>query len=204
MELEDVVTRRRSIRNFLDRPVSEEYVNELIEAARLAPSATNRQPWRFVILRETWEKEKISEAVTQSFVLQAPVILVCCLDRRAFTRELVTNRVEELVGIGVISREVAELLYRRKLPESSREAGLPFSAFIDMGIAVEHMVLRAADLGLGTCWVRMFDPQKMQQLLEIPSDLEITALLPVGYPEEEPGQRPRLKREDLIVQLPWQ
>lgn len=200
MELSEAIQQRRSTREFLGRPVQQDQIEEILEAARLAPSATNRQPWRFVILQQEKEKELIAEAVTQTFVVNAPVVFVCCLDRSVFTREVVSQRIEELVEINVISREVADLLYLRKMPESVKEAGIPLSAFIDMGIAVEHMVLRACSLNLGSCWVRMFDADRLHALLGLPAEIEVIALLPVGYPVSVPGQRPRLSREDIVLQ----
>jgi len=203
MNFEEIIKERRSIRSFSSRQVTESQVEELIEAARWAPSATNRQPWRFIIIKDHSDKELIADAVTQSFVLLAPVILVCCLDRRVFTRELVSRRIEELVEAGVISREVADLLYVRKMPQTVEEVStIPPSAYLDMGVAVEHVVLKATSMGLASCWVRMFDAQVLRHALNLPVELEVVALLPLGYPEDTPDPRPRLPMEDLIIKPP--
>ena len=77
---------------------------------------------------------------------------------------------------------------------------IPASAYIDLGIAVEHMVLTAAALGLGSCWVRLFNSRELHQLLGLPSDLEPVALLPVGYPAESPPPRPRLSRDEIMIE----
>ena len=196
----EVIKERRCIRKFEARPVSTEELDQIIEAARLAPSGTNRQPWRFVILKSNEDKEKIAGAVLQPFVLEAPVIFVCCLDRGSYTRKLVEKRLNELVQSDVVSEEAAAFIYNRKMPEVAEDVVIPASAYIDLGIAVEHMVLTAAALGLGSCWVRLFNSRELHQLLGLPSDLEPVALLPVGYPAESPPPRPRLSRDEIMIE----
>lgn len=109
-------------------------------------------------------------------------------------------RMHELAGAGVISEEAAAILYRRRLPEKVSQVEVPPSAYIDLGIAVEHMVLQAAALGLGCCWVRLFDPARVHRILELPSRIEVVALLPVGYPAETPPPRPRLSRSEILLE----
>ncbi len=198
LELKEIIQRRRSIRRYREEPLPHDVIEELLVAARAAPSATNRQPWRFVVVRDKDLKNHLGEAITQSFVTRAPVIVVCCIDRRSFTRGVLQERVEELVSAGVMEREVAELLYQRKMPEKTEEAGIPISAYIDMGIAIEHIVLLAADMGIGSCWVRMFDAEKLSSILNLPSRLTPVAILPMGYPAEDPPARPRLPLHEIV------
>jgi len=200
VNLDDIIKNRRSIRDFSPQPVSDEQLQELLEAARWAPSGTNRQPWRFVILKGDSEIQLLSGAVTQSFVLRAPVVLVCCLDRRSFTKDKIAQRIEELVEAGVISREVADLLYVRKMPKKVDEVTMPVSAYLDMGIVLEHLSLKAFSMGLGTCCVRMFDAEKITFNLQLPEGIEIVSLLPVGVPAENPQPRPRLPVDELVIE----
>jgi nitroreductase len=195
----DTILQRRSIRKFKERPVPEEYIEIMLEAARQAPSGTNRQPWRFVIIREE-EKEAIAPAVVQPFVLQAPVVFICCLDHKAYIRELTEQRLLELVEARVVDKKAAEVIYNRKIPAAVDDVILPPSAFIDLGIAVEHMVLTATALGLGSCWVRLVDTTMLHRLLSLPDNIEVVALLPVGFPDQSPRPRPRLNRNDIIIQ----
>lgn len=202
MEFLDLAVRRRSIRNFQERTVPRGHLDQILEAARLAPSGTNRQPWRFVLLTGE-ERERVSEAVIQPFVTAAPALFVCCLDRNAFTRGLVDKRMAELADAGVVSREVS-LLYGHGMPEKVEDVVTPASAYLDLGIAVEHMALQAAELGLGSCWVRMFNQARLHEILGLPPEIEVVVLLPVGYPAEEPAPRPRLPMEQITLQPSWQ
>ncbi len=195
-----MIEKRRSIRQYKPDAVSAEDLEEIIEAARLAPSGTNRQPWRFVLINDEAGKEKLAGAVVQPFVLHAPAVFICCLDRNAYTRGLVEKRMKELVRSNVVSEEAAGYIYKRKMPEQTEDVVIPASAYIDLGIAVEHMVLTAAALGLGSCWVRLFDPKQVHESLGLPGDIEVVALLPVGYPAEEPSPRPRLDRDQIMIE----
>ncbi|MFU8795357.1 MAG: nitroreductase family protein [Dethiobacteria bacterium] len=195
----EAIIRRRSIRKFQDRPIPEEYLDQIIEAARLAPSGTNRQPWRFVLLQGD-DKEKIAGSVIQPFVLKAPAVFVCCLDKHAYLKTLVEERLNELVQADVVSKEAAGVIYQHKLPEKVEDVVLPASAYLDLGIAIENMVLMATSYGLGTCWVRLFNPAQVQETLALPACIEAVVLLPVGYPDQDPLQRPRLSRMEIMIQ----
>ncbi|MGM0653005.1 MAG: nitroreductase family protein [Bacillota bacterium] len=195
----DAIKDRRSIRKYKSDPVSEKDLGQIIEAARLAPSGTNRQPWRFVLLNSESEKQKIAGTVVQSFVLEAPSIFVCCLDRKAYTRDMVKKRMKELVQMNVVSEEAAGYIYKRNMPDTVDDVVIPAGAYVDLGIAVEHMVLTAEALGLGSCWVRLFNPQQVQEALGLPDQIEVVALLPVGYPAESPSPRPRFSREEIML-----
>ena len=199
MELDDIIQKRRSIRRYQDTPVSKETERELLEAARLAPSGTNRQSWRFAMVKDEDLRNRLSAAVVQSFVTLAPLVIVCCLDKRTFTRDMIETRVEELVSAEVLNREVADMLYQRKMPQKVEDAKIPVSAYVDLGIAVEHITLKATSLGLGSCWVRMFDAERTQNILQLPAEIVPVALLPVGYPAEDPPPRPRISLDELVL-----
>ncbi|NMD43321.1 MAG: nitroreductase [Firmicutes bacterium] len=195
----ELVEKRRSIRKFAQRPVARDDLRQIVEAARLAPSGSNRQPWRFAVLTEERDRESIAPAVVQPFVLEAPLIFVCCLDRAAYLKKTMELRMQELAQARVLSKEAAAALYRRSPPEDIEEVKLSPAAYIDLGIAVEHMILQAAALGLGSCWVRLLDPHLLHRILKLPSRIEVVALLPVGYPAENPPPRPRLSTDEIIL-----
>lgn len=198
---QEAIKSRRSIRKFESRNVSAEDLEQIIEAARLAPSGTNRQPWRFALLISEEEREKIAGAVVQPFVVKAPAVFVCCLDRKAYVRRLVEERMKELVQADVISKEVAGYIYQRKMPEQVEDVVIPASAYLDLGIAVENMALMATALGLGSCWVRLFNQQQVHEALGLSPEIEVVALLPVGYPVQSPSPRPRLSRNEIMIKL---
>ncbi len=195
----EVIESRRSIRKFKTDPVPVEHLERIIEAARLAPSGTNRQPWRFVLLTDEEDRQKIAPTVVQPFVCEAPAVFVCCMDRTSFTRKMVEDRMHELVQAEVISEDVAGFIYGRSMPEKVDEVVIPASGYLDMGIAIQNMALQATALGLGSCWVRLFNPRQLHETLRLPERIEAVVLLPVGYPDQAPPPRPRLSREEIII-----
>jgi nitroreductase len=197
----EAIENRRSIRKFSPQTISNDLLEQIIEAARQAPSGTNRQPWRFVLLTEKEERQKIAGAVMQPFVCEAPVVFVCCLDRQAFIRVTVEERMNELVEAEVISKEAAGYIYERKMPEKVEDVIIPNSGYLDLGIAIQNMALMATALGLGSCWVRLFNQKEVHRALGLSGNLLPVVLLPVGYPAQNPPPRPRLKRNKIVVKL---
>lgn len=195
----EAIIERRSTRKFKDSVITTEDLDMIIEAARLAPSGTNRQPWRFLLLSSKEEKEKIAGAVVQPFVLEAPAVFVCCLDRRAYTRVHLEERMHELVQAEVFTAEAAGYITQMRVPGKVEEVKIPSSAYIDLGIAVQNMVLMATTLGLGSCWVRLFNPQKVHDAFKLSAEIEVVALLPIGYPAQLPPSRPRLSRDQIML-----
>jgi nitroreductase len=157
MAILDVIRQRRSIRHFLDRPVEREKIMMCLEAARLAPSACNSQPWKFVVVDDEQLKNKLCRAafsgiyLMNSFCKRAPVIVV-----------VVSERAKFLAMIGGLFRGTKYYL-------------------LDIGIAGEHFVLQAEELGLGTCWIGWFNERAVKSILNIPKDKKIDILIALGY-----------------------
>ena len=157
---------RRSIRRFLPTPVEPEKLRACLEAARLAPSAHNVQPWRFMVVDDPALKARLAEAAFggfykgSRFAAQAPVILV-----------LLARPGKAVVRLG------------------SRLQGVPFY-LLDMGIAGEHLVLQAEELGLATCWMGWFNYRRARRALDIPAAFKLVALMPLGYAETRPLREP--------------
>jgi nitroreductase len=162
----DLVRKRRSIRAYRPDSVPREMIESCLEAARFAPSASNNQGWRFIIV-EGELKDRLVEAalggivVPNRFAARAPVIAVLTMKL-----DLVTHR---------IGARIKKIDYH----------------LVDAGIAGEHFVLQAAELGLGTCWIGWFNKKAVRSLLEIPALSDIPALITMGFPAEEPKPRPR-------------
>jgi nitroreductase len=168
MDLMQAVRARRSIRNFLDKPVEEEKLLAVLEAGRLAPSAKNMQDWRFIVVSDSATRQRLAEAARdQQFVAQAPVVIAAC-----GTSDLVMT------------------------------CGQPAYA-IDVAIALDHMTLAAASLDLGTCWIGAFYEEKVKEILGVPQEVRVVALLPLGYPAEQPGPRPRKSLDEIIAREHW-
>jgi len=194
LEVLEAIRKRRSIRSFKGTPLSDQQIERLIEAARLAPSGCNVQPWRFIIVKDKELKRGLREAsFNQQFIEDAPVVIVCCGDLLSWkkTREYTQELLER--GDISLSRECENALMSRvdKAVSAEIHDRTP-TTLLNVAIAIEHMVLEAVELGLGSCWVRLFDEKKVKQLLALPEHFRVVALLPVGVPNEEPKPRPRL------------
>jgi nitroreductase len=143
-----LMKQRCSVRKFEDRPVEHDDLQQVLEAARIAPSAANRQPWHFFVIHDPAVIRQISpEWVPDS---RAPLLIVACGDHRQG--------------------------WRRRDGKDHTD--------IDVAIAVDHMTLAAAEVGLGTCWICSFDAFRCATILELPDHLEPVVLLPLGYPAE--------------------
>jgi nitroreductase len=172
---------RRSIREYTAEPVTDTAVESLIEAARLAPSGSNTQPWHFIVVRSEEQRRAIAEVCgRQAWMVTAPVHVVCVGD--------IGCRVKDYAG--------PPLEEDSSLPELKR-------VIRDMAIAVEHLVLEATAQGLGTCWVGLFTQDELRSLLGIPGDKYVLAVVVVGHPAESPSPRPRRARDDMVRFERW-
>ena len=161
MALLDLLKHRKSVRNFLDKPVEREKIMMCLEAARVAPSACNSQPWKFIVVDNREEKNKLCEGafsgiyMNNSFCKMAPVIVAVVSEKSKF-----------LARIGGMFRGTKYYL-------------------IDIGIACEHFVLQAEDLGLGTCWIGWFNERAVKSILNVPRNRKIDIIIALGYYDRE-------------------
>lgn len=202
----EVIRQRRSIRSFRSHPVSEQVIQDMLEAARLAPSGSNRQPWRFIVVTNAAEKARLRQiCVGQAFIEQAPVVFVCCADLTAYSQSARRKRYQEFIDYGVtetLSGRFADPAYRASLlaePELQLRTFLT-AAVANTYIAIEHMVLTATALGLGTCWVgALGDEGEMEAFFSLPTTTVVVAVLPVGYPTMVPPPRPRVSLSEILL-----
>jgi nitroreductase len=165
----DIIRTRQSVRGYLDQPVEQEKLDRCIEAARLAPSACNAQPWKFIVVHEPVLKEKVARATRSDllsmnhFTIQAPVLVVVVLEK------------------GNLSSRFGQTVKDIDYP------------LIDLGIATAHFVLQATAEGLGTCILGWFDERKVKKLLSIPSGKRPRLILTLGYPSN-PEIRPKKRK----------
>ena len=152
MSFIEFAARRRSIRAYRPDPVEPERLEKVLEAGRMAPSACNKQPWVFVVVRDAARRAQLQRVYPKVWLWKAPVIVAACCDTQAaWVRQ----------------------------SDGKRHGD------VDLAIAVDHMTLCAADLGLGTCWVCAFDPVAAREVLGLPAQVEPVVLFPLGYPAEE-------------------
>jgi len=173
LNIPDEILSRRSVRAFTGEDLPDSEVEKLIEAACLAPSAGNNQPWGFVIVRDDGAKLRLVEAAHgQSFMGTAPVVIVVCADPK------------------------------RTTPRYG-DRGLNLYCIQDTAAAVENILLTAAYNGLGTCWIGAFDEAAAAEAVGLPEDVRPVAMIPVGYPAQSPDRRPRREPGDVIHKDRW-
>lgn len=199
MDVKDAIVLRRSIRKFKETPIDQLVLQELLEAARLAPSGTNIQPWRFIAVTSPEMKSKLTECtIGMKFMAKAPLVMVCCADLTAVDTR--TERISELVNCGAFAGTGIDsvLTDSQKRPQRDPAAQLGY-VNLNVAIAIEHMILRGVELGLGSCWVMLFKQSKVKELFNLPDTMYVTALVPFGYPDQEPEARPRLPLDDIFL-----
>ena len=204
LSLWEAIRIRRSIREFAPDDVPDEMIQQMLEAARLAPSGTNCQPWRFTLVRDKEVKKEICRICSnQKFIEEAPVVIVCFGYLEAISREARKKRVQELFNLGAkLSGRLADPKYweeRFSLPPPPREEQIRHVT-VNTSIAIEHLLLMATALGLGTCWCGAIDVGELNRLFGLPDNLVSVAVIPVGYPAGEvPPQPPRLNLDEIVL-----
>ncbi len=163
----DTITKRQSVRRYLPKPVPRPLIEECLEAARLAPSACNSQPWHFIVVDDPALKGQLSREI-----FSGPYKM------NAFAGEA--------AALVVVVEEPATLMARLG-------GALQGTAYqiLDLGIAAEHFILEAAAQGLGTCWIGWFDERKAKRILTIPRGKKAVAVIALGYPADEPREKIR-------------
>lgn len=186
---------RRSIRKYQDRPIPPELVDKLLRAGQIAPSRANSQPWRFIVIDDPATKEALYEAVyKQKLVLAAPLLIsvLGVID----PRKSVPSRTQELVEADCFGHDVKE--FADRVLDDWSLAELKVDAALNSAIAATHIILAAHALGLGCCWVKLCQDDKVLEILGVPSGYYNTGVLAIGYPDESPKQRPRVPMETLV------
>ncbi len=196
----EAIEKRRSIRKFKPDTVPDDVLRSLLDAARLAPSGCNAQPWRFKVVRDGETKRKLARAAyDQPFIAEASVVLVCCADIRGYLEGTVSG-IEDLGRTGAVEKRVAGII----LQKAELMKALPMEQIApriacNVVIAVEHIVLRALDFGLGSCWIRLLEEQAIKDIFGWDEYIHVVCLLPLGYPAEEPAPRKRLALEEILL-----
>jgi nitroreductase len=169
MEYFDVISERYSVRAYKKDLIEDEKLQKVLKAARLAPTAANRQPFRIIVISTKGKEEELRRIYHREWFVQAPLV------------------------IGIVA-----------LPEKawSRMDGKNY-AEVDATIAMDHLILAAANEGLGTCWIAAFDPKAAREILNLPDDAEPIAFTPLGYPADKPKEKRRLDVSELVFYEKW-
>jgi len=181
MEVLEAIKTRRSIRKYKTTPVDDKAIELVLEAARWAPSWSNTQCWRFVVVRDSNIKNKLADTLiavsdrpnrATDAIRNAPVLIVACA---------------ELGKSGYYTREPKELV---------TDKGDWY--MFDVALAMQNLTLAAHSLGLGTVHVGAFDAKKVTKILGVPKGFRVVSMTPLGYPDEEPPLRPRKELAEIV------
>lgn len=174
MDIYECIRNRRSIRRYTEKPVPDEMLRRVLNAGRLAPSAVNLQPWRFIVVRSGEMRRALVDCTRGGKHLHlgmGPVALVACGNERDCYQH---------------------------------QGNFLKTFAIDAAIALEHIMLAAAAEGLGTCWIGAFDETAVKDLLNIPDPWRVVAMTPLGYPDESPGFKGRKPLADIVCYEKWE
>ncbi|MGB9835109.1 MAG: nitroreductase family protein [Candidatus Saccharicenans sp.] len=169
MEFYDLIKARYSVRAYRPDPVSEDTLNRILEAARLAPTAANRQPFKLIVVRTKGREEELRRLYHREWFIQAPII------------------------IGIVA--LKEAAWKRRDGKNYAE--------VDAAIVMDHLILAAANEGLGTCWIGAFDPAVAREIFALPDEVEPVAFTPLGYPADSPQPKKRKDLSELVCYERW-
>ena len=169
MDFGELIQRRYSVRSYKTDPVEETKIEKILDAARLAPTAANRQAFQLVVLRNPGREDELKQIYNRDWFAQAPLVIAAC----------------GLPGKNWV-----------------RVDGKNYND-VDVAIVMDHIILCAASLGLGTCWIGAFDPKAARRILGLPADVEPVAFTPLGYAAGDPSPKKRQAIGDLVRQERW-
>lgn len=174
IDMLELINQRQSDRKYSDRPVEKEKLERIIEAGRLAPSACNAQPWKFIVVDDPGVLAMVAEAASakllgmNTFVAQARLFIVVVRENPNFSSK---------IGGSVKDKDYS---------------------YIDIGIASENICLQSKAEGLGSCIIGWFDESRMRKVLNIPSSKRIPVIIAIGYPEGETREKRRKPADQTI------
>lgn len=174
MDVMEAIKTRRSIRSYKPDQIPENMLTEILEAARWAPSWANSQCWEFVVIQDFEVKKHLATHLSPNnpattAITEAPLVIAACGHR-------------------------GKSGYYKGEPRTDKGDWYMF----DLGIATQNLALAAHSLGLGTVHVGFFNHKEVAKILEIPDDMEVVELLPLGFPASEPKPTPRKELKEIV------
>lgn len=170
MHFLELVQKRYSVRQYKPDPVEDAKLAQVLEAARLAPTAANRQPFQIIVVHTQGRQAELQRVYSREWFTQAPLVLCVCIQ--------------------------AEQGWVRGYDGKNY-------ALVDAAIVMDHMVLAATELGLGTCWIAAFDPAAARSVLGLPPGIEPVLMTPLGYPDIPPHPKERKPLSELVRYEHW-
>ena len=170
MEYFDLIASRYSVRAYRPDPVEDWKLDKVLNAARLAPTAANRQPFQIIVAHTAGREEEFGKVYHRQWFTQAPLILCAC----------------GMPADGWVRSDDK----RRYLD-------------VDVAIVMDHLILAATDLGLGTCWIAAFNARAARAALRLPDEIEPLIFTPLGYPADQPKPKERKALETLVRYEHW-
>ncbi len=169
MELANIIVNRYSVRAYQPDPVEDDKINQVLESARIAPTAANRQPFKVIVIHTRGREEVLKKIYNRDWFVQAPLVLcVVATPQDGWTRYDGANYTQ-----------------------------------VDAAIAMDHMILTATDLGLGTCWIAAFNPEAAREVLELPDKVEPVVFTPLGYAADSPKEKTRKPLSEIVRYERW-
>ncbi len=169
MEFSELIEKRYSVRAYKADPVEDANLQKVLDAARLAPTAANRQAIQFIVVQTKGREAELGRIYKPDWFVEPPLVICAC---------------------GVPSENWV------------RRDGKNYND-VDVAIAMDHLILAAANAGLGTCWIGAFDPQAAREVLDLPEGIEPIAFTPLGYPADEPRPKKRKSLSELVRYERW-
>jgi nitroreductase len=158
---------RCSIRGYKPDPVEPEKLDQVLEAARLAPTAGNRQRFELIVIHTAGRQEELRRIYDRDWFVQPPIVICAC-----------------------------------RYPMDPERQRKDYTD-VDIGIVVDHLILEATELGLGTCWIGAFDPAAAREILGLPDEVEPVVFTPLGYPAAPPRDKQRKSIDELVRYERW-
>jgi nitroreductase len=170
MEYSKLIANRYSVRAYRPDSVEDEKLRRVLEAACLAPTASNRQPFQIIVVHTQGRENELRRVYHQPWFVQAPLILCAVgLPRESWVRSADKRRYLD----------------------------------VDVAIVMDHLILEAANQGLGTCWIAAFNAKAAREALRLPDEVEPLIFTPLGYPADTPGPKVRKPLDSLVRFEHW-
>ncbi|MBN1582191.1 MAG: nitroreductase family protein [Anaerolineae bacterium] len=167
MGFSKLVQTRYSVRGYKPDPVEKDKLQQILEAARMAPTAGNRQRFQLIVIHTQGREEELRRIYDKDWFVQPPLVICAC-----------------------------------RFPMDPARQRKDYTD-VDIGIVVDHLILTAAELGLGTCWIGAFDPAAVREILGLPDEIEPVIFTTLGYPDDPPRPKKRKELSELVRYECW-
>lgn len=204
MDFLELASRRQSTRKYdINRPVEPEKIERIIEAARLAPSACNAQPWHFVVVNEAELIDEAIDAISNPAEGETQPVHFVIVDEPELKNKVADAASARLLRMNHFTKQapIHILLVEEKVNLSSGIGGVikdKHFAYVDIGIAASHICLAAEAEGLGSCILGWFNESKIKKLLNIPDSKRVILDILIGYPAQELRPKKRKSTDEIV------